>query len=352
MAKDVGVCSSSRLIFKATLITALVSFLILPFTTASAPSNGTVPIDTNGLWTIKALGYSDIVMPTDSQIQLSESVKYRLPKGATQGQKTWYLIFLHFIMEVDEDTDEGLIYLSGGTNDRTAAQIRLETLGPNRGVIWSIVDMINGSQTGLSFGNRIELSTVNFLQYGGVFAGDNFLNFQLERFGGAKVKRLVILEDSGIIRTPLGPPKLELDVTVPRRRVKAGDEFTVTVHLKNKGWPAKDVKLLAIYPQDGLEAVTPDFYYLPSFRGKSPLRFTFKVLKEGLSNLEIKATGRSGGGTRRILEVNTLATPRERMYLGLPWHFWIGVGLVAVVALLLVSVVYRRKSTSHIGNSP
>lgn len=329
------------------------SITILP---AASLANGPVTIDSDGLWAIKDLGYADITLndfgytdipsPEVGKVQASMPVNYRLPEGATQGPSSWYIIYLHFVMELYRDSAPGggLVYLSGKANDAAGAQIKFGGLNLSDGILWRATELFNGSYRGFSLENTIELYYMNYLPYDGVRAGVNELTFQLERYHGAEVKRLIVFDDSGILRTSLEPPRLHMDLKVPRGHVEVGDEFTIGVELKNRGWPIKDVKLEGSYPEDALQWLSPGLVQLPSLRGSLKSAFTFRVLKEGLHVVKFEAAGHSGGRPQAEVRVDTMVSKRSRTYLGLTLYPWIGTGLLTIVSLVAVGwLVSHRK---------
>jgi hypothetical protein len=253
-------------------------------------------IDSFGIWTLEKLGYSDLIFPCQQDTE-TISVEYSLPQHAAQGPRNWYLIHLNFRIEFSEQSQDGLCYVSAFTNKKSCAEIEFIPKREDGSLIidWNTVDLINGPINYSSSSSTIDVSFTNYLQTSGVNPGLNVLTFALEKYGGAQVKSLKILQSSAIEYTAVSPPQLVMDVKPPKASVEVGDTFTIRFEVKNVGsLAAKDVAIQPLYPEQALQLIGESSYSVASLGTSIKGSFTFKALIEGQHEVTIDVTTKSG----------------------------------------------------------
>lgn len=120
---------------------------------------------------------------------------------------------------------------------------------------------------------------------------------------GVKVRRLTVFDDSGIIVTPLAPPKLSLQVTMPEQRVSIGDKFKVGFKVENVGGlPAQDVRVGIRVPEEGLRVVDPRVWEQAEVGEPIVGEFELEVIESGQHRLEVLVGSRSGGRPSALFE--------------------------------------------------
>lgn len=301
------VTSTANKIYPLVMTLLSSSFVGLILASSSVLADATVLGNSFGIWTLKDLGYSHIAVPTTGQIERSPPVKYMLPSDAAQGPNSWYMVYLHFIIEFEKNGGEGVAYVNALTNDFAVIQARFETGVFSQGIIWDNLELVNGHSRGFTLEHTIEMHTANYLPISGVQPGENILTFQLKRDRDVKVKRLTILEDSGIIYTPLGPPKLEVKLAFPKGPLAVGDKFNLGVVLENKGLPAKDVNVRVTGTGSAFKTDPEGTQSFPSMSGQVRSNFRLEALSPGRHKIAIEASSENAG--RKIAEIEAHIEP-------------------------------------------
>jgi hypothetical protein len=165
-------------------------------------------IDSQGMWTLERLGYSDLVFPCQEPHEAIQ-VEYVLLEDAAQGPESWYVLHLHFSIKFSEQSQVtssfpyGRTYVSAGTNGYTCAQIKYMNEEADGHIVinWNIgsENLLGGhSSHSSTFLNIEDVCFANYLRTLGVWPGKNILTFTLTQYDGAKVESLTIFADSGI----------------------------------------------------------------------------------------------------------------------------------------------------------
>ncbi|MDE3090453.1 MAG: hypothetical protein KGJ80_13810 [Chloroflexota bacterium] len=274
---------------------------------------------------------------------------YYLPRGATQGPDSWYLLRLHFRLELAENSAPGLVYVSVSTNDRTAAQVKFQLYRVGGLIIhWDTVDLLEGEEHFFTLSPSIEVFFSNYLQTAGVLPGLNTLTVSLEAYDGAKVNRLVVFDDSGIEYTPLGPPKLTMQVILPDKPVIVGDVFRIGFELGNRGgYPAKGVTVQAAYPQDAIRIRDIERWHFPTVEKETKGEFVLESLQSGHYEITLFVTSESGGRPAAAIEANIgeiRSDQKEPVATGVPlWMPLLSMLLAGISILLLTKSFWIRK---------
>ncbi len=165
-------------------------------------------IDSYGMWTLAQLGYSDLIFPLQEDVE-KISIEFRLPKNASQGPETWYVLHLNFRIELSEECEGGIYYVGADTNNYACAliQFKPQIVDDSLVIVSTTTGLIDkGVHTTPSL--SIDYSFRNYLRTMGTKPGLNVLTFKLEQWG-PKLRSLRIFDNSGIECTPLSPSEYE-----------------------------------------------------------------------------------------------------------------------------------------------
>ena len=157
-------------------------------------------IDSFGTWSLKRLGYSDLVFPCTDRFEAVQ-MEYILPEDAAQGPDKLYALALNFHIEFAHDSQDGYVEVTGLTNGAICTSASFDIIGSDKGLVvtWTDVDGTPKSTSSLA----ADVSRVDFLRgahlvFNGVKPGLNTLTITLAQYGGAVVKSLRISGSSGI----------------------------------------------------------------------------------------------------------------------------------------------------------
>jgi len=325
--------------------------LLLVTTGSAAADEDLVLVDSFGVWTLEKLGYGDLTLPVDGETA-EVSIRYALAPGAAQGPDGWYLIRLHLNIEVADNSGQGSAIVSALTNDRASAQIRFDVDGEGESfsMTWDSVDLLNGYIEEATASHDVEVRFSNYLPFAGVGPGQNVLTFKLEQFRDIRISSIRVLDDSGIEYTPLSPPKLELNPTLPDNRVKLGDVFEIGYELKNVGdRPANDVAVGVIYPREGFTLIGDTPHSFPSITGSVAGAFTMQAIGEGTFEIVLGAESPSSRPVAQIQATvyasdwSFLFLTRGRLAAAVPLAFLFALVIAAVVRRIAVGSRARER---------
>ena len=103
---------------------ALAALCLLIVTGSPAHAGRPATIDSYGFWSFKRLGFGTPVLHENPQTAATKlELHYRLPAGVRQGPGHWYLIRLHFRVDVRPDALSGEFNVAAETQGRTCASI-------------------------------------------------------------------------------------------------------------------------------------------------------------------------------------------------------------------------------------
>jgi hypothetical protein len=177
----------------------------------------------------------DLVFGPSVLASRTQEVPFELPAGARQGEDAWYLVRLHYRIELEPHSRAGRAYVLASTNGEACAQITYLTRRDAEGLL------VEQNELGLVRGARIvrsrstvhELTFRNFLLLSGVRGGRNVLTVEVQQHEGARVRSVRVYADSAIERSPYGPARLDLEPVLDSRRVELGARFTVGFRVRN-----------------------------------------------------------------------------------------------------------------------
>lgn len=321
------------------------------FTTTAPGTPNPLTIDSFGLRTMKQLGYPELAIAPANNVTQSAAI-FLLPDNAAQGPENWYLMRLHFQLDLAENTESGLAYVSAFTNERSAAQIEFEVfkVGDLFLIRWNTLDVIEGNKDYFTLSPSIEVFFNNYLQTTGVLPGTNTLSVSTETYGGIRLKRLTVFDDTGIEYTPLAPPELSIQLTLPKQQLIVGDTFLMEFDLKNRGdYPAKGVTIGVIYPKEAFRIRNQKSWRFPVVEKEAQGEFTLEALQPGRHQIIISTSSDSGGQPATVLEADIgLFRPETKRGVKMdtsPWIMLIPVGLGGLGLLLLTKNLWGRRSS-------
>jgi len=207
-----------------------------------------------GLWTLHELGYADEVRHGTTADYRRPRIFFRLPAGASQGPRNWYLVRLHVRVVLASDSGPGKVDVSATTDSAACAliELRVRRSAGHPPVAWPSVGIVDGSRSGPSPSGTVELRYANYLQAGGVRPGQNELDFQIGQHGSARVAEVRVFDDSGIEFTPLSPANVRLTAErASSAPVHVGERFAVRVAVRNRGErAARAIRCLCDVPDE------------------------------------------------------------------------------------------------------
>lgn len=268
-----------------------------------AAGGGSATIDSFGIWTLRGLGYGDLVLEPDPETARAErTIYYRLPRDAAQGPGHWYVLHLHYVVELRPDATPGIINVAAATNGRfTISTIFTARKRGGRLVVTSDdLGWVEGHvrRTSTSLSQEIKFS--NFLAYAGVRPGRNALTFQVTANAIPLVRSVRILRDTAIEVSPHGPADVRLALTVDRS-IRAGDTFAVNFRLRRvRGRLVDWATIQAHYPRGALR-LKGNAVRRVRWGSSRPLNgtFTFEALRPGRFPLELVARAGPGSPSAR-----------------------------------------------------
>jgi uncharacterized repeat protein (TIGR01451 family) len=263
-------------------------------------------------------------------------VDVTLPAGAAQGPSTWYLFRLHIGVDFAAGST-GTAVVSAATNGRTVAQVQLTSSGTE--VEWSTVSAAEPARVEKVPGRSAEVTMTNYPQRAGVQGGRNRLTFTVEVADGAVVERVRFFGDTCIEPTTRSPESLEVSSRYAPTAVRAGEELTLFVRVRNAGTtPLGEVRIRARPPAAGLQAVSGTSQVRRDLTGEWIAELRYRATTPGKYTVRVDiGTGISPfvGDNKVAVEVREAAPPVA------PWL--IGAAVVLVLAMLVGHRFLRRR---------
>jgi hypothetical protein len=164
--------------------------------------------------TLEQLGYDDLTIVGGEEAETP--IEFTLPDDATQGPDTWYLMNFHFLIEFEEDSGSGFC----DVRTKPGASVQFETLRVND----SPYIRING-QDAASTSTRIEVRYYNYLSLRSVRPGRNEINFTYKEYQGAKVKSVIVFNDTAIEVTTVAPSASDEEIKVSTQEEEKAREM-------------------------------------------------------------------------------------------------------------------------------
>lgn len=290
-----------------------------PGSTQAAVAPGPVLVDSPGIYTLGDLGYSDVYLEAGggrtrqwphALYRYSPSVEFALPSGAAQGPDLWYVLHLHFEIELQEDTGDGGVMVMTEVNSNPPAMIQFSVnrLGAAPRMSWNTTGMVDGLQEGTTDSLRMEMRFSNFIPNAAIRPGRGVMEWAVADHDDARFARLHIFDDTSIEVTSLSPAKLGIapDVEQWRPPAKLNEEFEVPYTIRNVGgWPAKEVVTEVSYPEDTISLIGDRSVTIPALAGGEEVSgsFRFRASSAGAHEISLLVTGKTGGADKVVVTV-------------------------------------------------
>ena len=310
-------------------------------------AQGPLLVDLPGIYTLRDLGYSDVYLEAGggrarqwphALYRYSPSVEFVLPSGAAQGPDLWYVLHLHFEIELQEDTGDGRVVVLTEVNDNPPAMIdfSVSRLNGSPRMSWNTTGMVDGLQEGITDSLRTEMRFSNFMPNGAIQPGTGVLEWAVAEHDDARFARLHIFDDTSIEVTPLSPAELSIAPNVEQWRPPANlnEEFEVPYTISNVGgWPAKEVVTEVSYPEDAISLLGDQSVTTPALGGGEEVSgsFQFRASAVGAHDISLLVHGTTGGMNKVVVTVTisqTMGVSKVR--------FWLLVMLVVGLSALPV----------------
>jgi hypothetical protein len=212
--------------------------------------------DTAPPWTLARLGHGPIDFAATAEPSAAHVVNFTLPKKASQGGTTWYLLRVHYRVEIDPKSGPGRVYVMGAVNGHAAA---MQTYVVRRdaeelSVHSTELGLVSGFKARTTRSLVDERTFENFIPYKGVLPGAGTISFAIEQHDEARIRRVRVFPDSGVFVKRAGPASLVIEPTVHDRVIRAGSTFVLDYRIVNRGGQPVSGARLTVAPL-GLLAV-------------------------------------------------------------------------------------------------
>jgi hypothetical protein len=319
--------------------------------TFAAPPDRPVTIKAFGLWTLKRLGYHGVDFSVEPRAQRKTvTFRFRLPRGARQGPRNWYLTHLHFRIAFSRHSGSGRAYVEALTDGRGSAQIRFDVVrvGSHPVITSDSLGLVAGHVVKTSGALIRTMTFDNYNERGGVTPGINTLTLELEQYGDVRVDSLRFLQDTGIRYSPYSPARISLGVRVDHQRVIVKQLVKLNITVRNSGESTVKGGIVALdFSDNELQADRSTAQSLPTLRGGSSVEETFylRPLEPGLHQAYVEARA---GLSRPVVPLRILAVPRSTGSSGgsRGWWWWlvpavIASGAAAAIAFARLGRLFR-----------
>lgn len=323
-------------------------------------------INGRGLWSLERLGYgaqrltsADVRPGFGPGIEIAGvELPFRLPAGASQGPRDWYLIKLHYRLELDEKSEPGLVTLYSSSNGRTMAALDFRVLkSGSPPLVRGSAVRLGGRQLHIERKTTWKGVFTNYFQIGGVRPGKSSLTLTVSQEDGAHFKSLDVFADSGILVSPNGPSAVRVIPSLSDRDIRVDERFRVgfTVHSIGEAATANGSKISISAPK--LRVVGPRSVNLKAIPvGKRASgSFTLVSPREGTFPVTLRFQSWNGEETVRLAARVTAdgpapnpqpaSAPASHGESDSAARGWIG-GAVAALVLLAIALVYRRRRST------
>jgi len=251
-----------------------------------------VTIDSYGFWSLTRLGYGPLVLKENPKTAKSQvAIPFRLPPGAKEGPGHWYVIHLHFRVEVRPDSLPGEFNVAADTDRRTCASIIFTVVkkGRQRIVTSDALGLVNGVERIRGPQLVREIRFENFLVTHGIRPGPNVLTFELTSNAIPMVREVRIFADSGIELARGGPPNVAVAATVREHTVHAGETFHLDVSLTRRSGLAIPRVVLRIHAPAGTIGGAMVRRLRWGSRAHARISFRLRALQAGRVPLAVRA---------------------------------------------------------------
>ena len=149
------------------------------------------------------------------------------------------------------------------------------------------LNLVRGSEVHHTTATTINARDINFIQTLGLRAGDNTIDFALERPDAVEVSSLRVYRDSGLEWSALPPGKLALHTSAPAQ-VRPGDSFLVRYRVvRKRGRPLENVLVKAYALNRIAAALRPTTRRIGVLRNTGRGSFRFRARGRGSARVAI-----------------------------------------------------------------
>lgn len=309
---------------------------------------------------LQGLGIGPLVLVPHGQptlrrpfITRSRPLPFSLPAHAHEGGDEWFVMRLHFRLELAPDSGSGLIDVSASTDGGWSSdmiEIHVQRVGRTTRLDWSKVGLIAGAVNGHVAGRSVELADSNIMIMRGVRPGVNTMQFEVRSSENARVRRVTIYPDSGVYFTSSGPGTLQLHLSAsPGPQLRVGQTLHVRMSLRDPNpRPVRRVNLALSFDKKYFQLLNPPVpTQIRVVARARPYRHTFdlRALSVGRSTINLVTQSVNASPTANV-------TPTIVAAGGFRWGTWLPViTLVAGAILLGVGrhIKMTRPSRAQIG---
>lgn len=312
--------------------------------------------------TLGELGYSEVLVPTDTistaseylAVNRSPQIPITLPPNARQGHDQVWVLYAHLVLEFEPDSGAGAVQITADVNDRTSHQ--LVVVNGGRGYRANHAELPGGENPSYTLDRLQTYRIANYAQTGGIKPGEGHLTFKLWIQGEARVKRLAFLEDTALMRFPIPAPTprpqpsarapvpvLHMQPSARDSTLAVGREFALDLRLTSDDLPVKSPSVQVIDPDNAFRIEYNPDARMDALSGTRTLRYAITPLKAGERPLYFSASTANAGNP----EVRLIATVHERdsllARLSRPPMLWMALtGFSTIASWTVCFYVWRR----------
>jgi hypothetical protein len=265
---------------------------------ASAGDRG-VRIDGPGRWTLPELGSGPISLDTTKEID-AVHIPIEFPRGAFQPADPStgalsYIAHLDIQVAVARSSGSGVAIFDaitdGCVGDMINVHVRARKNKPPL-LGWNTNDLVRGARGGFDPDGRFELHGSNYVPFCGVAPGPTYLDISVQRIGGLRLDRAVILPSSGLEVTTLHSPELKIKPTLSDEELEAGEHFEISYTIANVGDRPADQTFVELAKTSGpLKTVGGTSRQIGELRDREDGSFKLTALRPGPWEIQIAAGG-------------------------------------------------------------
>ena len=207
---------------------------------------------------------------------------------------------------------------------------------------WSSIDLVDGSRTGTVATSGSGFETSNYLPFGTVRPGRNWLRFHVECFGEAPIAAVEVLGSTALRETEQWPARLRLTALDAVDDPEAGAALPVGFEIANTGdLPALDVEVSLIADKARARVVGRTSYVYSELSGEQSGEFLVIPRRPGPLHAELVAT--SGNSNQPAVRLRG-AAGKPGTKEGEVASPWIAAGALTGIGALALLFARRRRS--------
>lgn len=326
--------------------TAAVAWVICIPATAAAHNQPATSLGELGVGRLVLVPHGRPTRRRPYTLTRSRPYAFSLPTNAHQGGHEWFVMRLHFRLELADDSGSGLVDVSASTDGGWSSdlvEIHVRRVGSATRLHWSKVGLIAGAATGQVVGHSLELADANIMLVRGIRPGPNTLQFELRSSGKARVARVVVYPNSGVYTSRFGPGTLRLHLSAsPGPELHVGQTLHVKMTLRDPHpRPVRRVNVDLSYDKKHFRLLNPPAQMqIPAVTHDRPYQRTFdlRTLAVGTPTVDVLAQSVNASPEATV-------TPTIVATGGFRWNVWLP--LIALVAGATLFVIGRHVRTTQ-----